>query len=278
MTIWLLLFSAFSAKITSLKHSINKSDKKKKKEVTAQIAQLEQDLAERHKKELKEYQERNGVNNEQSVESVASQTGTLSLNSDDRKDSVTSEDSDHMNLSGLKYEQREISKAQKRRDKKAAKQRERQQKIEQEELENAVNPRSIESNKLKQIFKERKLRLFEIPPDGDCMYRAIEHQFNLRGIETDVSELRAKTATFMMQNKADFLPFLTSSKTGDSMNDQEFEEYCEEIANTKAWGGHGELTAIARIFKVPIEIIQAEGPSVWIEESEKEKTKPLLLR
>lgn len=259
-----------------MKHSINKSDKKKKKEVTAQIAQLEQEIEARHRKELLESQS-NGSGGE-SVDDLVNQTGNISLSRGDRKESFNSEDSDHLGTTGLRYEQREISRAQKRKDKKAAKQKEKQEKIEQEELASAINPRSIEANRLKQIFKERRLRLYEVSSDGDCMYKAIEHQLQLHGIETDVSELREKTATFMIKNQSDFMPFLTSPKTGELMEEEEYEGYCEEIANTKAWGGQIELTAIARIFKVPIEIIQAEGPSVWIEESEKEKTRPLLLR
>lgn len=53
----LLCFNAFknvvtfTAKITALKKSVTKGDKKKKKEVQDEIAQLEADLEKRHKEE-----------------------------------------------------------------------------------------------------------------------------------------------------------------------------------------------------------------------------------
>lgn len=43
-----------SAKITGLKHSIPKNDKKKKKEVQAEVESLEKELKDRHQKEIDE--------------------------------------------------------------------------------------------------------------------------------------------------------------------------------------------------------------------------------
>jgi len=78
------------------------------------------------------------------------------------------------------------------------------------------------------------------------MYKAIEHQLGLRGVKTNIEELRHKSSDYMRAHRDDFLPFLTSNKTGDLMNEEEYEEYCYEVANTKSWGGQLELNCLDR--------------------------------
>lgn len=52
----------YSGKITSLKHSIAKTDKKGKKEMAGIVAKMETDLEERQQNELAEFRRLNCVN------------------------------------------------------------------------------------------------------------------------------------------------------------------------------------------------------------------------
>ena len=90
-------------KVTELKKSIMKADKKKKKEVNAEIARLEGDLNEKHSSELME----------QMLDGV-----TIEENDQEEKEDV--EEEEKVEAKQLKEGQR-VSKAQKRRDKKAEK-------------------------------------------------------------------------------------------------------------------------------------------------------------
>ena len=89
-------------KVAELKKSIMKADKKKKKEVNAEIARLEGDLNEKHSAELME----------QMLDGV-----TIEENDQDEEDVKTEEKVETKQPN----EGQRVSKAQKRRDKKAEK-------------------------------------------------------------------------------------------------------------------------------------------------------------
>lgn len=60
-----------------------------------------------------------------------------------------------------------MSKAEKRRQKKAEANREREARIRSAEANNKFSARSIEARKLKELLRERKLKMVEIQPDGN---------------------------------------------------------------------------------------------------------------
>ena len=127
--------------------------------------------------------------------------------------------------------------------------------------------------RIESLLEERGISLCEIPSDGDCMYKAIEHQMKLtRNVTKNVTveELRYQASEYIRVNKDDFLPFLLNDEN-NVVSDKEFEVYCDKIANTKTWGGHSNK------LKVPIEIIQAEGSSIQIGFSEFGPSNPLIL-
>lgn len=165
-------------------------------------------------------------------------------------------------MSGFKYiETNRVSKAQKRRDAKAAKKAEQLKRIEEGEKLDEHKDRRLEQEKLNRLLKRYNLKIYDIEADGDCLYRAIEHQLKIAcdPLESlNYVELREKTSKFMLDNEYDFIPFLLDDK-GDIMNHDEFKEYCSKIVKTKAWGGHLELTAISRFTQKPIHIFQADN-------------------
>ena len=163
---------------------------------------------------------------------------------------------------GFKYiETNRVSKAQKRRDAKAAKKAEQLKRIEEGEKLDEHKDRRLEQEKLTRLLEGHGLRVHDIVADGDCLYKAVEHQLSLASdaIERlNSQELREKTSQHMLEHLEDFLPFLPNEQ-GDIMSEQEFNNYCQKIARTKEWGGHVELTAISQFTRKSIHIFQAEN-------------------
>ncbi|MGH0185502.1 UNVERIFIED_CONTAM: hypothetical protein FKN15_030697 [Acipenser sinensis] len=235
------------AKIQGMKNATPKNDKKRRKQLVENIAKLEAELDQKQEEELKQW--RNNVEGGGKVETATNGFGNVlqSEEHDDVKDS-------------------RVSKAQKRRDKKAALEKERESRIAEAEIENLSGSRHLESLKLSQMLAERQLQIKQIPSDGHCMYRAIEDQLTDRDGSLSLLELRAQAAEYMRSHADDFLPFLTNPSTGDMYTPDEFEKYCSDVAETAAWGGQLELRALSHILKMPVEVIQAESPTIVIGE------------
>ncbi|KAM5157659.1 deubiquitinase OTUD6B isoform 1-T1 [Mantella aurantiaca] len=241
------------AKIQSMKNSVPKNDKKRRKQLTEEVAKLESDLDEKHKQELAALEEKPSSQTE--ISSVTNGVTGLDLGAE------------------VPAQQSRVSKAQKRRDKKAALERERDERIAEAEIENLSGARHLESQKLTQILSERQQQIKHIPSDGHCMYRAIEHQLKERSSNLTLSSLRHQAADYMQSHADEFLPFLTNSATGEMYTQDEFEKYCSEVANTAAWGGQLELRALSHILKTPIEVLQADTSPIII--GEEYSSKPI---
>lgn len=76
------------------------------------------------------------------------------------------------------------------------------------------------------------------------LYCAIEHQLRaLKGSSApNVTDLRHMTSEFLRENMDDFLPFVSHPDTGEILTENQFQEYCEQVANTPAWGGQVEVS------------------------------------
>ncbi|XP_063358498.1 deubiquitinase OTUD6B [Cydia amplana] len=235
------------AQIQGLK-KIAKNDKTKKKELTIEIAKLESELELRHEEELAALDNAPGEPDD-----------TASLEDEDEVPKV------------------KLSKAQKRRDKKQQQDKERAEQIKLQEKENLHGPRNIEIQSITNKLKERKLSIFSIPSDGDCLYQAVAHQvLATRSNTLSVEDLRMQVATFMRQNKEDFLPFMSNPNTFEMLTESEFNDYCDEIVNTKVWGGQLEIRALSNSLKCPINVIQASGPEC-IEQGAEFEGPPLII-
>lgn len=235
------------AKIQSMKNAVPKNDKKKRKQLTEEIAKLEADLIQRHEEEIRQ------LKSSSKVEEVLNGVETLKVD-DQEKDEV---------------KQPRVTKAQKRRDKKAAQEKERESRIAEAEVENLQGVRHQEGLMLAQKLAQQQLQIKEISSDGHCMYRAIEDQLAQRpkpGLSMSVKELRARTAEHMRGHADDFLPFLTNPNTGDMYTTDEFEKYCSDVEHTAVWGGQLELRALTQVLQLPIEVIQASSATIKIGE------------
>lgn len=230
------------SKVQGLRKSVPKGDKKKKKDITEEITKLENDLEEKQKHELSLLKS-NTLKCNQSVDSVP--------DSDNEK-SVPEND-----ISTTR-----MSRAQKRRNKKENEAKEREKRIQEQAEKNKEGPRLVELNTIKQALRSMNLKVYNIPADGNCLYLAINHQLQVTERPShSVNDLRKVTADFMLKHKDEFLPFMVNElDESEIVSEEQFENYCKDVATTKLWGGQLELRALSNILKCPIKIIQASGP------------------
>lgn len=184
-------------------------------------------------------------------------------------------------MSGFKYiETNRVTKAQKRRDAKAAKKVEQIKRIEEAEKLDEHKDRRLEQESLDKLLNGKKLKIHDIDADGDCLYRAVEHQLSIAEDSAErlsYKDIRSKTSQYMLDNSDNFMPFLLNDQ-GDLMSEQDYKNYCIRIAKTKEWGGHLELTAISQFTCKPIHIYQADNRlPIVIEPELKTSRKPILL-
>jgi len=223
-------------KVAELKKSIQKADKKKKKEVNAEILRLEGDLNEKHSAEIMEQMLDNVSIEDENVEESTKEEVKVELKQSN--------------------DGQRVSKAQKRRDKKAEKEVKRREEIEAQEQENLLGARNLEQERIQGLLAGRGLKLHEVPSDGDCMFASVAHQL---GKALSVADLRKKTGEELRRNKSAYWPFLSSPKTGEPFNDAEYDSYCKLMESTPAWGGQVELLALATVLGRPLTVIQGEG-------------------
>jgi len=146
----MLMINFFVARIQILKKSICKGDKKKRKEIAAEIEQLEENLEKRQAEELNTWKLAHvTLNNDEEIEIAQGNE------EEDDKDDNYGEQSKHR-----------ISKAQKRREKKAIAEKERNQRIIEQEVLNVFSKRNMEMETIKKILLERNLMVYEILSDG----------------------------------------------------------------------------------------------------------------
>lgn len=252
------------AKAQKMRTAVDPSDRKRKKEVNSEIGRLERELKERHEKELQDMTENQ----------LSKQTNNLSIDTD----TISLEENDVQQSNGqdgFKYVVRDMSRAQKKKEKKRLGQKQRQEEHDSEDVSHLRENKEKEKKGLQQILQKRGLKIHEIPSDGDCLYRSIEHQMLLQGIQTSVQGLRSLTAEYMRDHKDDFLPFIASDS--DDL-EKGFEEYCNVIEKTNSWGGHLELQALSHTLDAVIEVLQADAPVITFGNEEKhDKKKRLLL-
>ncbi|CAH2104491.1 unnamed protein product [Euphydryas editha] len=232
------------AQIQALKKAA-KNDKTKKKEINAEIAKLESDLEERHKKEI-----------------------------ESKPDVAMPEEAQGINKENTKTK---ISKAQKRRDKKIQQEKDREKEIKIQEINNINGPRNTENQAISKRLKDRNLKIYSIPSDGDCLYKAVAHQLEIKyNKKINVDDLRNNVSIYILEHKEEFMPFLSNTDTYEMLTDTEFEEYCNKIKSTKTWGGQLEIRAISNCLSCPITVIQATGPEA-IEQGTEFPGPPLII-
>ena len=116
------------------------------------------------------------------------------------------------------------------------------------EAANMPNQRQQELAAMKEQMKKRGLVEIMIRPDGHCLYSACAHTLP-SATAKDYKDIRVAAADYMSAHPDEFSPFMV-----EPMN-----TYTEKIKNTAEWGGHLELQAIAKAFKINVHVLQASG-------------------
>jgi OTU domain-containing protein 6 len=124
-----------------------------------------------------------------------------------------------------------------------------------------------EESAIQRTCEELSLEVFNINPDGHCLFSAIADQLTLSGItpasEPNYKAVRRAAADYIQSHKDDFIPFLLSGDNNvDVMSPQEFDQYCASIRDTAEWGGEPEIMALSRAYHVPIHVVQAGPPAI----------------
>ncbi|XP_036267361.1 OTU domain-containing protein 6A [Pipistrellus kuhlii] len=240
-------------RIVAMKNSVPKNDKKKRKQLLLDVARLEAEMEQKHQQELEMFTERPPADSD--IDSVAAGLAKMDLENQPPC----------------------LSRAQRRRERRAALQRERQKMAaaDAEEVGYLAACRRDEEEKLAVILGARNLELKEIPADSHCLYRAIQDQLPF---SVTLESLRSRTAAYMKKHVDDFLPFFSDPETGDVYTRDDFFSYCDRIVRSASWGGQLELRALSHVLQRPIEVIQTESPVLLVGEEYTKKPLTLVYR
>lgn len=174
--------------------------------------------------------------------------------------------------------ERKKQKAQRKRGRRASKARDREARIAQEtkELE-ATSDRKAELDAINAGLSRQGLTIAEVAADGNCLYRAVEHQLVGAGQaspDTTHAALRRRTADYMRSHQDDFIAFV-ALECDDPV--AAFEEHCAKVADTAEWGGQPELLALTRLLHRPIWVHSRGAPVLKMGEDLVDAPPPLQL-
>ncbi|KAH9951344.1 cysteine proteinase [Amylocystis lapponica] len=129
-----------------------------------------------------------------------------------------------------------------------------------------------EDRTIKRTCDELGLEIFQVTPDGHCLFSAVADQLALLSTlppaQATYATCRHAAANYIHSHPNDFLPFLPSSSGEDGpgattdtglMDRAEFDQYCVAMRDTAVWGGEPEILALSSAFNVPIHVVQG-GP------------------
>jgi len=155
-------------------------------------------------------------------------------------------------------EPQKISKAAKRRAKKAQGQKAAEERIknalkESEErfLSGDLTPQMREKQDMQRLLTKLGFVMKDIPSDGDCLYSALAHQLAKFGQKLSAKTLRVKCAEFIRENPHVFIPFLET----------DLDTYCNTLVNEVVWGGNIELLALSSCLRRRIRVLQSQMPN-----------------
>ncbi|CED85530.1 OTU (ovarian tumor)-like cysteine protease [Phaffia rhodozyma] len=131
---------------------------------------------------------------------------------------------------------------------------------------------------LLQICMELGVEIYDIAPDGNCLYGAIADQlYQLKKIKDDENNprtTRAAAADYMLAHPDSFMPFLIGVVDPEETDDDKgatddgmmtakgFEKYCARVRSSTEWGGEPEILALSRYYQIPIHVIQSNHPKI----------------
>ncbi|KAJ1604943.1 hypothetical protein OJ253_3417 [Cryptosporidium canis] len=147
---------------------------------------------------------------------------------------------------------RQMTKSEKKKKKKQKELEQRYMRALEECSLNNDRKDEIELEVINKRLKELNLRIFDIRPDGNCLFG---HQLEVKkNITYTIKELRGIAVDYIESNREAMEPFVLASVENSDIS---FDEYCDNIRNTNEWGGEVELVALSNSLEVPINVIRA---------------------
>ncbi|OBZ75475.1 OTU domain-containing protein 2 [Grifola frondosa] len=134
-----------------------------------------------------------------------------------------------------------------------------------------------ERERIKHMCDNLGLEIFDITPDGHCLFSAVADQLAILGVlpaeQATYMTCRQAAVNYIQSHPDDFIPFLPSIEGEDAagatantglMGQAQFERYCATMRDTGAWGGEPEILALSKAFNVPIHVVQGGKPPVVV--------------
>ncbi|KAJ2711268.1 OTU protein [Coemansia spiralis] len=243
------------ARVTALKHSVPKGDKRKKKDVAAEIAGLEAEQAVRHAAELK------AVGTAQQGSEPANEQQAAPAGPDDADGCSGGEEAAapaggmYGSFGPARKQGGKKNKAKQRLQRRADEQQRLQEEAEQEAA-GMADVAADETRALGEVVRAQGLTVREIRPDGHCLYSAIADQLTaVHGQPTAYPQVRQRAAAYMRSHRDDFIPFM-AREDGEMFSEDDYARHCDDIERTATWGGHQEITALSHALELPIDIYQ----------------------
>lgn len=244
------------ATITGMK---KQATKKTKKGVMSKCNELQESLNQKHKTELNELDggTKDDVEDEIRPEDLLAQMESTSIY-----------DANNTEEKKLSAQPTTTDTPQPKRNRQKERLAKRNAKIEQmrdearKESENDVDYRKIEQESMQHIIERGNLTVYEIKPDGHCLFASIQDQLARRHSNgVSIQQLRETAARYMETHPDDFIPFLFDEAT-NSLRD--LTDYTKELTTTAMWGSDMEIMALANEFDCPITILMAGGAPITI--------------
>ncbi|KAJ2754224.1 OTU protein [Coemansia pectinata] len=254
------------AKVTALKKTVSKGDKRKKKEVAADIATLESELSERHAAELS-----------QLTGSGSGLTVVAAATSDPEPSSSIAPNGLYGNSDNLdRRPGGKVNKA-KQRLQRRAEELQRIQAEAEKEAEGMVDVAAIESSTIDRLVANDGLQVRSINADGHCLYSAFADQLcTYHAQPTSYPDMRRRAAEYMRAHRDDFMPFMAHD-SGDLFSASDYDDHCDSVERSAEWGGHQEIMALSHALQLPVLVYQSGAPVLRIGEDAYSANEPVRL-
>lgn len=121
--------------------------------------------------------------------------------------------------------------------------------------------RAMEAETMNRLLESRDLELYEIQPDGHCLFRSLCDQLRLRHNDNDVTVegLRSTAANYIRDHRDDFIPYLFDEET---MAIRDVDGYTQELETTAMWGSDMEILALSKVYDCAVEVLTAGGAPI----------------
>ncbi|OBA23992.1 cysteine proteinase [Metschnikowia bicuspidata var. bicuspidata NRRL YB-4993] len=140
----------------------------------------------------------------------------------------------------------------------------------QAEAADSVDYRAIEAESMGLLLRALGLQMYEIQPDGHCLFRSIQdqlhhrHEFSADAADLSVSAIRRRAADHIRAHPDSYIPYLFDQET---MSVQDVGEYTKELEETAMWGSDLEIAALAAVYECPIKVLVAGSAPIVFNEA-----------